>query len=202
MTQRDVGYEIAEDPASIEKYGVIKRQVEAFGCTSRGQAKRVGEWLIYTESNEAEVITFRTSVDAGVAVRPGQVIEVSDPVKAGLRRGGRVLSATTSSIQVDDVNETSLTAADNAKLSVVLPDGTLETLDISTVVGDTINVTGTFSQTPNVNTVWAIQTDVVGTTLWRVLGVTEVDAIEYEICLLYTSPSPRDATLSRMPSSA
>ena len=193
MTQRDVGYEIAEDPASIEKYGVIKRQVEAFGCTSRGQAKRVGEWLIYTESNEAEVITFRTSVDAGVAVRPGQVIEVSDPVKAGLRRGGRVLSATTSSIQVDDVSETSLTAADNAKLSVVLPDGTLETLDISTVVGDTINVTGTFSQTPNVNTVWAIQTDVVGTTLWRVLGVTEVDAIEYEITGVAYNPNKFDA---------
>ena len=193
MKQRDVGYEVAEDVASIEKYGVIKRQVEAFGCTSRGQAKRVGEWLIYTEANEAEVITFRTSVDAGVVVRPGQIIEVSDPVKAGLRRGGRVLSATTSSIQVDDQNETSLTASDNAKLSVVLPDGTLETLDIASVSGDTINVSGTFTQTPNVNTVWAIQTDTVKTTLWRVMGVTEVDAIEYEITGVSYDPNKFDA---------
>lgn len=196
MTQRDVGYEIAEDATSIEKYGVIKRQIEAFGCTSRGQAKRVGEWLLYTESNEAEVITFRTSVDAGVVVRPGQVIEVSDPVKAGLRRGGRVLSATTTSIQVDDVSETSLTAADNAKVSVVLPDGTLETLDILSISGtnnDTINVDGTFSQTPNVNTVWAIQTDVVSTTLWRVLGVTEIDGIEYEITGVSYNPNKFDA---------
>ena len=193
MTQRDVGYEIAEDPTSIEKYGVIKRQVEAFGCTSRGQAKRVGEWLIYTENNEAEVITFRTSVDAGVVVRPGQVIEVSDPVKAGLRRGGRVLSATTSSIQVDNESETSLTASDNAKLSVVLPDGTLETLDIASVSGNTINVSGSFSQTPNVNTVWAIQTDTTKTTLWRVLGVTEVDAIEYEITGVAYNPNKFDA---------
>ena len=193
MTQRDVGYEIAEDAASIEKYGVIKRQVEAFGCTSRGQAKRVGEWLIYTESNEAEVITFRTSVDAGVVVRPGQVIEVSDPVKAGLRRGGRVLSATTTSIQVDNESETSLTAADNAKLSVVLPDGSLETLSISSISGSTVNVSGSFTQAPNVNTVWAIQTDTTKTTLWRVLGVTEVDGIEYEITGVSYNPNKFDA---------
>ena len=193
MSQRDVGYEVAEDPVSMDKYGVIKRQIEAFGCTSRGQAKRVGEWLIYTEANESEVITFRTSVDAGVAVRPGQVIEVSDPVKAGLRRGGRVVSATSSSIQVDDQTETSLTAGDNAKLGVVLPDGTLQTLDISSVSGDTINVSGSFTQTPNVNTVWAIQTDTVKTTLWRVLGVTEVDEVEYEISGIAYNPNKFDA---------
>ena len=193
VEQRDVGYEVAEDPASIDKYGVIKRQVEAFGCTSRGQAKRVGEWLIYTESNEAEVITFRTSVDAGVVVRPGQVIEVSDPVKAGLRRGGRVLSATTSSIQVDNESESALTASDNAKLSVILPDGSLETLDIASVSGATVNVSGTFSATPNVNTVWAIQTDTVKTTLWRVFGVTEADGIEYEITGVAYNPSKFDA---------
>ena len=193
MSQRDVGYEIAEDPVAIDKYGVIKRQVEGFGCTSRGQAKRVGKWLIYTEANESEVITFRTSLDAGVVVRPGQTIEVSDPVKAGLRRGGRVVSATSSSIQVDDQTETSLTASDNAKLGVVLPDGTLQTLDISSVSGDTINVSGVFTQTPNVNTVWAIQTDTVKTTLWRVVGVTEVDEIEYEISAVAYNPNKFDA---------
>ena len=193
MKQRDVGYEVAEDVASIEKYGVIKRQVEAFGCTSRGQAKRVGEWLIYTEANEAEVITFRTSVDAGVVVRPGQIIEVSDPVKAGLRRGGRVLSATITSITVDDQNETSLTASDNAKLSVVLPDGSLDTRDIASISGATINVSVSFSQVPNANTVWAIQTDTVKTTFWRVMGVTEVDDIEYEITGVSYNPAKFDA---------
>lgn len=192
MTQRDVGYEVAEDPVLIEKYGVIKRQVEGFGCTSRGQAKRVGRWLIYTEAEESEVITFRTSVDAGVVVRPGQLIEVSDPVKAGLRRGGRVLAATATSIQVDDQSETSLTASDNAKLSVVLPDGTLQTLDISSISGDTINVSGSFTQTPNVNTVWAIYTDVVKTTKWRVLGVTETDEVEYEISGVAYNPLKYD----------
>ena len=179
--QRDIAYEIAEDEESIEKYGVIKRQVEAFGCTSRGQAKRVGEWLIYTEANESEVISFTTTIDAGVILRPGMVIEVNDPVKAGIRQGGRIVSSTNTSITVDDTSATTLTASDNAKLSVVLPDGTLQTDDIASINGATITIDGGYFSRPNANSVWVIQTDSVESTYWRVFSVTETEDVTYEI---------------------
>ncbi|NDE59275.1 MAG: hypothetical protein EB010_07625 [Acidimicrobiia bacterium] len=99
---RDVAYEVVEDQASISKYGAITTEISAFACTSRGQAGRIGEWLLYSEQYENEVVTFTTSIDAGVVVRPGQIIEVSDPMRAGARRGGRIASATTTTVTVDD----------------------------------------------------------------------------------------------------
>ena len=193
MANRDVSYQIAEDRDSIEKYGVIKRQVEAIGCTSPGQAKRVGEWLIYTENNESEVINFTTTLDAGVVVRPGMVIEVSDPVKSGLRRGGRIKSATVNSIEVDNTENTSLTSSDGAKLSVVTPNGTLETRDVSSINGATITVTEDFDLPPNVNSVWSLQTDTVSSSLWRVINVTETEDIKYEISAISYNPGKFDA---------
>lgn len=191
--QRDINYEIAEDEESIEKYGVIKRQVEAFGCTSRGQAKRVGEWLIYTESYESEVIDFTTTVDAGVILRPGMIIEVNDPVKAGIRQGGRVVSSTNTSITVDDTSATTLTATDNAKLSVVLPDGTLQTDDIASINGATITIDGGYFNKPNANSVWVIQTDSVESTYWRVFSVSETEDITYQVSAVAYNSSKFDA---------
>ena len=193
MVNRDVGYQIAEDRNSIEKYGVIKRQVEAIGCTSPGQAKRVGEWLLYTENNESEVVNFTTTLDAGVVLRPGMVIEVNDPVKSGLRRGGRIKSATTTSIEVDDTANTSLDNSNAPKLSVVLPDGTLETKPITTINGATINIQGSFSAAPNANSVWALQNDTVSSTLWRVINVKETEDIKYEITAISYNPAKFDA---------
>ena len=89
-TLRSYAYEEVKDDDSIARYGVITKNVEAFACTSRGQAHRVGKWLLYSEGNETETITFTTSLAAGIVCRPGQVIDVSDPVKAGVRRGGRI----------------------------------------------------------------------------------------------------------------
>jgi len=65
--------------------------------------------LLYSEKYESETVTFTTSIDAGVMVRPGQLIKIADPVKAGERRGGRIVSATTTTVTVDDA--TGLTTA-------------------------------------------------------------------------------------------
>jgi Phage-related protein, tail component len=58
--------------------------------------------MLYSERYEAETVTFTTSLDAGVVVRPGQIIKISDPLRSDLRRGGRIVSATTTAITVDD----------------------------------------------------------------------------------------------------
>ena len=75
------------------------------------------------ENVEREVVTFATSIDAGVVVRPGQIIEIADPVRSGERRGGRIQAATTNSVTVDDT--TDLTYSVGATLSVILPDGSV-----------------------------------------------------------------------------
>lgn len=179
---RDIAYEVVENADSIAKNGAVTKEISAFACTSRGQANRIGQWLLYSEQYETEVISFSASIDAGVLVRPGQVIEVADPMRAGQRRGGRITSATTLQIEVDSAD--GVTAGNNRTLSVILPDGTLETRNVSVVSGRLITVSSAFSQTPNVNSVWIYQTDEIQTSQWRVLSVQEQDGATYAVSAL------------------
>ena len=181
LALRDTVFEVVEDAENIDKYGVIKTEISAFACTSRGQARRIGEWILYSERYENETITFTTSLDAGVVVRPGQVIEVADPVKAGARRGGRIAAATTTAITVDDA--TGLTAS-GAQLSVILSDGTVEKRTVASIVGDVITVSAAFTTAPNVNSVWVYETSNVQPSTWRVLAIQEQDGINYTVSAL------------------
>ena len=178
---RDVAYEVVEDQASISKYGAITTEISAFACTSRGQAGRIGEWLLYSEQYENEVVTFTTSIDAGVVVRPGQIIEVSDPMRAGARRGGRIASATTTTVTVDDA--AGLSAA-GATLSVILPDGTVASRGVASIVGKVINLTSALPTAPNANSVWILETASIQTSTWRVISVVEQDQAQYQITAL------------------
>jgi hypothetical protein len=181
LALRDTVFEVVEDAENIGKYGVIKTEISAFACTSRGQARRIGEWILYSERYENETITFTTSLDAGVVVRPGQVIEVADPVKAGARRGGRISAATTTDITVDDA--TGLTAA-GAQLSVILSDGTVEKRTVASIVGDVITVSAAFTTAPNVNSVWVYETSNIQPSTWRVLAIQEQDGMNYTVSAL------------------
>jgi len=184
LESQELAYEVVEDRDGISKYGVVTATVKAFACTSRGQAARLGEWMLYSEQQETEVVTFTTSVDAGVLVRPGQVIEIADPVKAGVRRGGRINAATTTTVTVDDTAATDLVTTSNPTLSVVLPDGTVETKAVSGISGAVISVSSAFSAAPNANSVWILQNDSVQTSTWRVLSVQENDGIQYTVSAL------------------
>jgi hypothetical protein len=177
---RDITYEVVEDAESIAKYGVVKTELSAFACTSRGQAHRIGEWLLYSERYEGETVTFATSMDAGVIVRPGQVISIADPVKAGARRGGRISSATTTAITVDDA--TGLTTP--GTISAVLPTGTVELRTVQSIAGNVITVTSAFSTAPGANSVWVYETSNIQTSTWRVLGIAEQDGSKYAITAL------------------
>ena len=184
MDSREIDYEVYEDTAAIAKFGVIIKQVKAFACTSRGQALRLAKAILFAEQNESEVVTFATSIDSGVVVRPGSVIDIADPVRSGVRRGGRVNAATTTQITVDDTASTDLPTTNNPKLSVVLPDGTVETKDVSSISGAVITVSEAYSQAPNVNTVWLLANDTVEAQKFRVITVEESDGINYGITAL------------------
>jgi len=187
---RNTAYEVVEDQAGIAKFGVIKTEITAFACTSRGQAHRLGEWLLYSSQAETETVAFTASVDAGTLVRPGQIIEISDPVRAGSRRGGRISAATTTTVTVDDA--TGLSTSNSPVLSVILSDGTVQARAVSTVVGNVIAVASAFSSAPNANSVWIYENSTLQSTTWRVLGVQEQDQCMYAITALAYNASKYD----------
>ena len=173
----DIDREVVEDFEGIGKYGVITKEVSAFACTSRSQAHRIGRWLLYSERYEGEVVAFTTSLENGIIVRPGAIIEIADPVKAGVRRAGRLSSATTTVLTVDsDVD-----LPTSGTVSVVLPDGIVENRTISSIAGTAITVTTAFTTAPQSGAMWLIDEDTVRPTTWRVLGITEQDGTNYSI---------------------
>jgi hypothetical protein len=190
IAAKDKAYEVVEDAARIAKYGVVKTEIDAFACTSRGQAKRLGEWLIYTEWEESETVSFVASIDAGVIVRPGQVIEISDPVRAGARRGGRINTATTTTVTVDDA--TGITLGSTAQLSVILPTGTVQTRAVNSIAGNVFTVASAFSAAPNANSVWIYETSNIQTSTWRVLAIQEQEECKYAISALAYNASKYD----------
>ena len=191
MDSQEIDYEVVEDTTAQSKFGIITKQVKGFGCTSRGQAARLGRAILFAEQNESELVSFTTSIDAGAVVRPAAIIEINDPVRAGVRRGGRLKSVTsTTVVTVDDTNATdfAVDASGNpvgdATLSVVLPDGTVESRTISSVSSGTITVDSAFSQTPNVNTIFMISNVTVQSQKFRVITVEEQDGVNYAITAL------------------
>ena len=191
---RDFGYEEVKSNANISKYGSIVKNIDAFACTSRGQARRLGEWLLYTENNERETCTFVTSIEAGVLCRPGQVIEIADEMKAGSRKSGRIKSATTTAITVDDA--TGLVVSSSPTLSVILPNGTVETKSISSISSGVVNLSSSFSAAPNANSLWVYQNSNIQTSTWRVVSVEEQDGINYGITAVSYNSSKYNAVES------
>ena len=182
METRTIEYETVEDTALQTKFGVVVKNLKGIAVTSRGQAARLGKWFLYTQNNEGEVVNFTTTLEAGVLVRPSQVIQIADPLRAGVRRGGRIKTGvSTTQIIVDDENNTDLATTDSATLSVILSDGTLETRSISSISGTTITVSSAFSSVPQTNSVWVIENTSVQLQTFRVIGVTEVDGLAYQV---------------------
>jgi hypothetical protein len=114
--------------------------------------------------------------------RPGQIIDIADPVKAGTRRGGRIRSATTTQVTIDDAS--SVGSGNNRTLSVILPNGTVETRNVSAVSGDVVTVATPFSTAPNANSIWIFQTEDLQTTQWRILSIQEQNNANYAITAL------------------
>ena len=181
LNLRDTAFEVVEDTDAIAKYGVVKSEISAFACTSRGQANRIGRWLLFSERYEKEVCTFASSLDAGQQVRPGQIILISDPVRAGSRRAGRISAATTTAITVDDSTDTDLSIEGGSLLSVILPDGTVEQREVSTVAGSVITLQSALSAAPNANSIWILESPSLQSSTWRVISVNESDGINYGI---------------------
>jgi predicted phage tail protein len=171
----EVEFEYVEDADAVTKFGVINKDVKAFGCYSRGQAHRLGKWTLLMEQNLTETVTFAVSIDSGIVLRPGVVISIADPVKSGSRRLGRITAASTTAVTVDSVDGLPTTTANAPTISALLPTGLVETRAISGISGNIFTVSNAFSEAPNAQSVFLIETNDIQANLFRVISVAEGD---------------------------
>jgi predicted phage tail protein len=171
----EVEFEYVEDADAVTKFGVINKDVKAFGCYSRGQAHRLGKWTLLMEQNLSETVTFAVSIDSGIVLRPGVVISIADPVKSGSRRLGRITAASTTAVTVDSTDGLPTTIANNPTISVLLPTGLVETRTIITIAGSVFTVSVAFSEAPNAQSVFLIESSDIEANLFRVISVAEGD---------------------------
>lgn len=180
--------EYVEDAAGIARYGIVQSEVVALGCTSRGQAHRVGKWLLYSEQSESEIVTFRTGLE-GAVMRPGDVIKVADPVRGGMRLGGRIAAASASTVTLDQ----DLPADLPWRLSVILPTGAVEERLVGPISGRALTVTIPFSAVPQAGAIWVLSSTIIEPQLFRVVAVAERDPGVHEVTALAHNPSKFDA---------
>jgi predicted phage tail protein len=178
--------EVVVDDALVAKLGIREIELSPLGVTSRGQANRVGRWLLYSEANESQTVSFRTSFE-GAALTLGDVFKVTDPTEAGDRLGGRIKSATASAVTLDA--PVTLVAGESYTLSVMWPDAAqplgyiTEERSVSTAAGvaSTLTVAPAFSQAPAAQSMWLLASNTVQPTLWRCVALDEVEAGIYEV---------------------
>jgi predicted phage tail protein len=161
---------VVEDAALITKYGYQVREVVAFGCTSRNQAYRLGRWMMASEELDGETVTFSTGLQ-GAIVLPGQVFAVADEMRQGARIAGRCSAATTTTVTADIT--VTLPGGAGHTLTATLPDGTIETKTILTVVGSVITVSSAFSAAPLAQSIWSIQSSTVAHQKFRCISVAD-----------------------------
>jgi len=161
--------EYVSDDQMIDRYGYNETTLEAFGCTSRGQAFRAGKWLLETCKRETKKVTFKMARDA-IAFMPGDVIEVMDNDYAATRLGGRIISHSGAVITVDA--DVSSLAGGGDTMSLMGSNGKFSRYQIASVSGRII----TLRTAPNWikdGTIFVISTGDVATRLFRVMGISE-----------------------------
>lgn len=179
--------EYVDDPSGIARYGIQPTDVLAVGCTSRGQARRLGKYMLATERYETDSVVFSVGLD-GLVPAPGKIIAISDPLRAGKRTGGRVRSATINTVTLDRLPE--MNPGDT--IYITKPDATVESREVLSIAGETVTVTANFSAIPIPHSVWAVETVMVGggelhLQRYRVISVEENrdnNAIAYTIAAI------------------
>ncbi|MBJ6413074.1 DUF1983 domain-containing protein [Enterobacter hormaechei] len=163
--------EYVSDDEMIAKGNYNETTLEAFGCTSRGQAWRAGKWLLETAKRESSRLSFQMARDA-IHFTPGDIVEVMDNDYAGTRLGGRIVSHSGRVITVDAVDSSVVT--DGSTMSIMGRDGKFSRYEIDGVNGNNV----TLKTEPNwvrAGTVFAISTASVAIRLFRILSVAETE---------------------------
>ncbi len=151
------------------RYGIQETEVTAIGCTSRGQAQRIGNHILVSENLETETVTFKVGL-SGVLVSPGDVFNVSNAYRSGRRMGGRIAAYTDDSVTVDQLPDD---IAPGDTIKVMLSTGRIEARTVQTVVGRKVNVTVDWSSAPAPQGVFILEKTTLVAESFRCIAVVD-----------------------------
>ncbi|HDH7378023.1 TPA: host specificity protein J [Escherichia coli] len=179
--------ELVEDTQAIARYGRNVTKMDAFGCTSRGQAHRAGLWLIKTELLETQTVDFSVGAE-GLRHVPGDVIEICDDDYAGIRTGGRVLAVNSQTRTLTLDREITLPSSGTTLISLVDGQGSPVSVEVQSVTG---GVKVKVSRVPDgvaEYSVWGLKLPTLRQRLFRCVSIRENDDGTYAITAVQHVP--------------
>ncbi|WP_234300468.1 phage tail tip fiber protein [Rahnella aceris] len=166
----------------VTRYGFNQLELTAIGCTRQSEANRKGRWGILT-NNKDRVITFGVGLD-GMIPQPGYIIAVADEMLSGKVTGGRISSVNGRAITLDRVPD----AVAGGRLILNLPSGAAQSRTIQSVSGKVVTVTTAYSETPESESVWVVESDELYAQQYRVLSVADNNDNTFTISAAYHDP--------------
>ncbi|HGG2095923.1 TPA: phage tail protein [Escherichia coli] len=179
--------ELVEDTQAIARYGRNVTKMDAFGCTSRGQAHRAGLWLIKTELLETQTVDFSVGAE-GLRHVPGDVIEICDDDYAGISIGGRVLAVNSQTRTLTLDREITLPSSGTTLISLVDGSGNPVSVEVQSV---TDGVKVKVSRVPDgvaEYSVWGLKLPTLRQRLFRCVSIRENDDGTYAITAVQHVP--------------
>ncbi|EKG6813842.1 host specificity protein J [Escherichia coli] len=179
--------ELVEDTQAILRYGRNVTKMDAFGCTSRGQAHRAGLWLIKTELLETQTVDFSVGAE-GLRHVPGDVIEICDDDYAGISIGGRVLAVNSQTRTLTLDREITLPSSGTTLISLVDGSGNPVSVEVQSV---TDGVKVKVSRVPDgvaEYSVWGLKLPTLRQRLFRCVSIRENDDGTYAITAVQHVP--------------
>ncbi|EMA2513604.1 host specificity protein J, partial [Escherichia coli] len=179
--------ELVEDTQAIARYGRNVTKMDAFGCTSRGQAHRAGLWLIKTELLETQTVDFSVGAE-GLRHVPGDVIEICDDDYVGISTGGRVLAVNSQTRTLTLDREITLPSSGTTLISLVDGSGNPVSVEVQSVT-DGLKVK--VNRVPDgvaEYSVWGLKLPTLRQRLFRCVSIRENDDGTYAITAVQHVP--------------
>ncbi|EKK5428466.1 phage tail protein [Enterobacter hormaechei] len=155
------------EQALVARYGFNQLEMTAIGCTRQSEANRKGRWGILT-NNKDRVVSFDVGLDGNIP-QPGYIIAVADELLSGKVMGGRISAVNGRVIKLDRVAD----AAAGDRLILNLPSGASQSRTIQAVNGESVTVTTAYSETPQAEAVWVVESNELYAQQYRVVSVAD-----------------------------
>lgn len=183
-------YVYVRDEAAIAKLGVRIAEIDAWGCTSEGQAQRAGLWALKSEQLETRTVSFKVGLD-GYIPQPGRVIEIADELFAGRANGGRI-SAVSADRKIITLDRDDVVCRAGDRLVVNGENGKAQARIVSSKIGRNVTVTVAFESVAAEN-VWVVDAQDLKTMKFRVMSITQDDKHQFSITGLQYESAKYDA---------
>ena len=170
------------EQALVARYGFNQLEMTAIGCTRQSEANRKGRWGILT-NNKDRVVSFDVGLDGNIP-QPGYIIAVADELLSGKVMGGRISAVNGRVIKLDRVAD----AEAGDRLILNLPSGASQSRTIQAVNGESVTVTTAYSETPEAEAVWVVESDELYAQQYRVVSVSDNDDGTFSITGAWHDP--------------